>query len=152
MSRSHILIVEGTAAVGKTTLCSALIREVASRERVPSLFNFRQSFTYHPLDSDHPSTFADDDRVKSHLDDFWSLVRRLSAWPGYILIESLHWTWSSLRRSSKPPADDLLLPLAGSRILVDLLGGRVLGEVSEPDRYSLCARYGEGQGLLYIRL
>ncbi len=92
MRGCHLLIVEGSAAVGKTTLCSELVRLVTSQKRVPSFFNFRQNFTYHPLNPDHPDCPVSDEDIKHHLTKFLEQIRSLSRPPSYLLMESLHWT------------------------------------------------------------
>ncbi len=102
-AKANILIVEGTAAVGKTTLCSKLVRSVAARDPIPSLFSFRQAFTYHPLNPDHPESCRDDSATKQHLDGLLNQIRRLATAPSYIVLETLHWTLS-LRPGIDDPA------------------------------------------------
>jgi hypothetical protein len=90
----NVLIVEGTAAVGKTTLCSKLVRTIASRDPIPSLFHFRQAFTYHPLNPDHPDNQPNDAATKVHLSGLLNRIRDLAARPGYVILETLHWSLS----------------------------------------------------------
>lgn len=87
-----MLIVEGSAAVGKTTLCSELVRLLAGKNLVPNLFNFRQSFTYHPLNLDLAESNIQPEVVERHLERLLTLLIDLAEHPGYILLESFHWT------------------------------------------------------------
>ena len=89
---ANIMIVEGAAATGKTTLCTVLVRRIAAMQKVPSLHSFRQSSTYHPLNPDCPDSKPSPETTKKHLNKLLTQVVSLASSPGYILLESLVWT------------------------------------------------------------
>ncbi len=111
---------EGGVPTGKTTLCAELVRKLAGRARVPSIFHFRQTHTYHPLNPDHPASTANETAAKKLLDDLLDQMRRLAEHEGFILLETLHWTLAQ-----RPGIDDATW-LARYEAALAALGAKVV--------------------------
>jgi len=72
---SRLLLVEGVAGIGKSTLISSLIRKYSEdNPRIRSLLHLTQAHTYHPLSPDEPDAGPTTEQNLAHLEKILDLI------------------------------------------------------------------------------
>jgi hypothetical protein len=77
---SRLLLVEGVAGIGKSTLISSLIRKyVKDNRRIRSLLHLTQAQTYHPLLPDEPDASPTPEQNLAHLEKILDLINWMAS-------------------------------------------------------------------------